>query len=196
VLGSIYAVRGVFFLLAFVWLLALIVEPGFLVSIVFILGTLLLLAFSVSSLGVLLSLWCRNSLRAMAATLAIGLFVGGGYLFCCMTILIASSPGPGDGTQIILAPCMPYLLAFPGVVYSQGEILRREPTMLAAYVLGIIGYAVASLLLIAGAIGNFDQLCGRTGMTPPRRPPRPWPGPPEFVVPEIVEEFPEIVDED
>lgn len=186
VLGSIYAIRGVFLLLGFVWILTLLIEPGFLVAEFFTLATLLLLCFTVSAMGVLYSLRCRNSLRAMAATITTGLVVAGGYLFCCIPAMFAS--GPGDGGQIILAPCAPFLLVFPSVLYCEGEqMMRHEPAFLVAYVLGVIGYIVTASLLYAAAVGNFDCLSGRSGPGVPI-PRRPRPAPPVIVVPEVVEE--------
>ncbi len=186
-LGSLSAIRGVFFLLGFLWLLALLIDPGFLAAEVFFLGTFLLLAFAVASMGVLYSLWCRNSMRAMAATIATGAVVGGGYLFCCFPAFA----GPGDdAAQVLLAPCVPFLIVFPGIVYSEGEnILRHEPTIVVAYLLGVIGYATAGVLLLSGAIGNFEELNGRTGGTAPYRPRRrPIAPPDEYVKAEIIEE--------
>ena len=90
IVGNIWAARGIFIVLAIIWGLGAILDPGFVIAIVFMMGTLLILAVYASGLGVLYSLWCRTSMRAMAATLATGLFAGGLYLCCCIPLMIGS----------------------------------------------------------------------------------------------------------
>ncbi|MCC6124642.1 MAG: ABC transporter permease subunit [Pirellulales bacterium] len=193
VAGNLYAARWIFFLLAVIWGAAVSLEPGFIAAIFFQLGTLLVLAFFVSSLGVLYSLWCKTSLKAMAATLATLVFVGGGYLFCCMVVLIGG--GGGDGVQIIIAGLIPFLLAFPDIAYVESGVFHREAVLPAAYALGTGGYALAGFVLFASAVGNFDSFAGRVGGNfqspwprplPPSVPPRE--NPPDAIVAEAVEE--------
>ena len=93
IMGNIWAARGIFVMLAIIWGLGAILDPRFVIAIVFMMGTLLILAVYASGLGVLYSLWCRTSMRAMAATLATGLFSGGLYMCCCMPILIGGGVG-------------------------------------------------------------------------------------------------------
>jgi hypothetical protein len=168
IVGSAWSVRGLVLLLALIWGLGVVLDPKFLVVTPFLLGTFVVLAVYAASLGVRYSLWCRNSLRAMAATLATGLFVGGLYfLTCCVPVMIASTRHGGDeGFILTLAPCVPFLLALPGIVYTEGESSFRRNEggfMLVAYVLGTVGYLVAAILLAANSTARFDVLCGRTG---------------------------------
>jgi ABC-type transport system involved in multi-copper enzyme maturation permease subunit len=166
--GNIWAARGILIVLAIIWGLGAILDPGFVIAIVFLMGTLLILAVYASGLGVLYSLRCRTSMRAMAATLATGLFAGGLYLFCCMPLMIGSRMG--DEGIIILSGCIPFLLGFPGGIYVESISYRNmsgpESTVIFAYVLGIIGYSIAAAVLISASIGNFDRLSGRTGLLP------------------------------
>jgi ABC-type transport system involved in multi-copper enzyme maturation permease subunit len=162
VLGNVWACRWLMVPLAIIWVPGVLVNPKFLLAIPFLLATFFVLAFFVSSLGVLLSLRAKNSLRAMASTLAICIFIGGGYLFCCMFAFL-SGPGPGSGAEIIMAPCAPFLLAFPTVMTLEGPANRRElGAMIFAYGLGMIGYFVAALVLYLTAVDRFDSLAGRT----------------------------------
>ena len=160
--GSIWSLRGLVLLLLLIWGLGVLLDPQFVVAVPFLLGTFLLLALYAAALGVTFSLRCRSSLRAMGATLAVGLVAGGGYMFCCIPLTIV---GPGSGSEIILAPCIPFLLALPGIVYVSGEHFFRESEggiVLFAYILGMVGYGVASLVLVGHSISSFDVRTGRT----------------------------------
>jgi hypothetical protein len=148
-----------------------LLSPGFVVVIPFLLGTFLLLAFYAAALGVNYSLRCRSSLRAMAATLATALFIGGLYLFCCMPVMFAAGPRGDEGVMFMFTPCVPFLLAFPVMVYTVGEEIFRGPRgegqiMVLAYLFGTIGYTVAGIVLSGSSIGSFDRLAGRTVRKP------------------------------
>jgi ABC-type transport system involved in multi-copper enzyme maturation permease subunit len=163
IVGNLYAVRWLFALLLAIWLPELLLAPDFVLVLPIVFGTLLILAWYASSLGVLLSITCRTSLRAMAATLTIIIMAGGGYFFvCCLPILIGSSSD--SGIEIILAPCIPFLLALPGALYStvRAEQSWGEWELVVAYLLGMMGYSVAAVLLTFSAIVNFDRLTGRS----------------------------------
>jgi hypothetical protein len=146
-----------------------ILDPGFVIAIVFLMGTLLILAVYASGLGVLYSLWCRTSMRAMAATLATGLFAGGLYLCCCLPLMIGGH-GPGNDAIIIASGCIPFLLAIPGGIYveiiSYHNMSGPESNVFVAYILGMIGYTLAAAALISSSIRNFDRFSGRTGLLP------------------------------
>ena len=165
--GNVWAARGVFIVLAIIWGLGVTIDPGFVMALAFMLGTLLILTLYASGLGVLFSLWCRTSMRAMAATLAIGLFAGGLYMFCCLPFAWSRS---GREMELILAGCIPFLLACPGELYVEG--MPRESNIIAVYILGIIGYTFAAAALISSAIGNFDKFTGRAIYKPGYPPPQ------------------------
>lgn len=194
VLGNMYAMRWMFFLLAIIWGLAMSLDPGSIVPIGFQCATLVMLAFYVSALGVLYSLWCKTSLKAMAATLATAIFVGGGYMFCCLVCLIGSH-GPGHEIEVILAGVIPMLLAIPYIAYFEPHFFQNAGGILAAYVIGLIGYGCFGMALYGSAIANFESLVGRVGRDfvkrpPPRLPaaPRSENPPPSIITAEAVEE--------
>ena len=91
-LGAFWRVRGMLAALLVVWLIGLIcgaVHPlGFLLAIV---ATVDRPAF-IAVLGTYVSLRSRSSARAIAATIAILVFLNGGYLFCCAPAM----NGPGE----------------------------------------------------------------------------------------------------
>ena len=160
ILGSIYALRYLFGVLLIMWGMAMILEPGFVIVVPFILLTLLVISVAVSSLGVLLSMRMKSSLWAMAATLGIGFFVGGGYLFCCVPFLIAGGGGNG-GEEIMLTPCIPFLMAAPAEFYVHGVRGSSEGSMLAANFFGFIGYTITAIILYASTVSCFDLFSGR-----------------------------------
>ena len=107
-------------------------------------------------------------MRAMAATLATGLFFGGLYMCCCMPILIGGREG--DEGIFILSGCIPFLLGIPGGIYvesiSYHNMSGPESNVIFAYVLGMIGYSIAAAALISSSIRNFDRFSGRTVLMP------------------------------
>ncbi|MCE5269370.1 MAG: ABC transporter permease subunit [Planctomycetaceae bacterium] len=159
--GSVWAMRWGLALLVLIWGLGVIIEPTSIMPVVFILATFLILAFYAAALGVRFSLRCKTSLRAMGATLAVALFVGGLYLFCCMPVFIASNPG--EGAVLVAAPCVPYLLAMPGIYFVEhGHMGREGSAFVAAYFLGTFGYLVAGFFLTYRSIDGFDAANGRS----------------------------------
>lgn len=164
VAGSVWSLRGLLLLLMLIWGLGAVIDPKFLFVIPFLLSTFLILAFYVAALGVRYSLSCRNSLRAMAATVGTAGFFGGLYFFCCMPFFIGMRSG-GDGFTLVFGPCIPFLLAFPGIAYTSGQRFlenREGPAMLCAFIIGLVGYSVAAWALICSGINFFDSLVGRT----------------------------------
>lgn len=165
--GSVWSIRGVAALLLLIWGMTVLLRPTFIIVLPFLFGTFLLLAFYAAALGVRFSLRCKNSLRAMAATLVTGLFVGGMYLFCCIPVLVAASPRSGEGASFMLAPCIPFLLGLPAWVYMAGDEFFRAPRdegaiMLFAYIIGTVGYTIAGIALTGSSIASFDRIVGRT----------------------------------
>ena len=160
VLGSIYAFRHLFGVLFFLWGLAVVISPKYIISVPFTLYTLSVVTVSVASLGVMFSLRMKSSLWAMAATLGVCIFVGGGYFFCCVPFFIVSISGE-EALAIVLAPCIPFILAFPGMVSAEDFPSGDEGLTTVAYVLGTIGYTVTAGLLFASACSSFDRFVGR-----------------------------------
>lgn len=162
VLGSIWAARWIYALLVFILGLGFLVHPVFALGMFAMMATLAVLSLFASALGVWSSLVCRTSLRAIGMTISIGVFVGGGYLFCCIPLFARG----GDGGVVFFAPCMPFLLAMPGVLsaeMAQGNSMTDPGgAMLGAYMIGMMGYTLASLGIIGEAIGNFENRAGRT----------------------------------
>src|SRR6185295_3602210 len=135
--------RGLMLLVLLGWGMEGFYNPAFLPVIPFELATVFVLMLFVSVLGVYCSLHMRDSLRAIATTLAIGIFVGGGYLFCCLAVII---PGRfGRESEIVLAFFMPFLIVFPTIYHHEwmqqhvnyNSYSRARNEMFAAFVIGL-----------------------------------------------------------
>jgi ABC-type transport system involved in multi-copper enzyme maturation permease subunit len=167
VMGNLYAARWVLLLPLIVYAPALLFSPDFALALPFIIGTQLVLCVFVTVMGVLFSLKSRNTLRAMGGTLSVTFLLGGGYLLCCCMPLFMGG-GPGRGNEILMfTPCMPFLLSAPCILYEHlrdpgyGSFFVREGGFV-AYVFGMLGYGVASVVLFFVSTANFEALAGRS----------------------------------
>lgn len=170
VVGNLYAARGLWLLLAFLYLLAAIRHPPFVLALPFLVAAVAAVAWFVSGLGVWFSLWCRTSMRAMGAAVALVAFVGGGYWFCCWPVAFAGSLMDDEAAIFFLTPTVPFLLGAPAfVALAAGTGLGADTTaaISAAYLLGTLGYAAAGGAIWWASIANFDQLAGRISRRAP-----------------------------
>ncbi len=168
IMGSLWSLRGLVPFLAVVWLPALLLRPSYFWGIAFTLLDLGILAAFTATLGVYCSLRSKSTLRAMAAALGIAIVLGGGYLMCCCPVVtVGARGGPDDGIFLGFAPCMPFLLFWPGYVSielgstSGGHFGHEFASSMAAYLIGTIGYAAAAFMMMFTAIENFDENSGR-----------------------------------
>lgn len=164
--GNLYALRLLALPLAFIWGLAVVREPRFLGALPWLIVPLGVQAVFCSCLGMRFSLGCRNSTRALAGAIATLLIIGGGYLLCCMTGLMISTPGgPRDNAwMVILAPCIPFLLGAPGALWLEsihGRFSPDDGAATFACVLGTVGYLIATIALWANCVADFDRLNDR-----------------------------------
>jgi ABC-type transport system involved in multi-copper enzyme maturation permease subunit len=163
-LGNLWSIRWVIACLLFVWGGGCLMDPGFVVVCPFLAGGFLLLACYASVLGLTFSFHCRNTLRAMGATLSVGVIAGGVYLFCCIPCFALSHAATGKGLEVVFAPCIPFLLASPVMAYAQWDHLgpgSEFGDMLAIYILGLIAYLAVTAILFGLMISDFDRLAGR-----------------------------------
>jgi hypothetical protein len=97
----------------------------------------------------------------MSQTLGVAVFFGGGYLFCCCLVLSANMGG--RDSELILAPCIPFLIAFPGVAYTElDSSYLWNGVMPAAYIMGLFVYLIAAGSLYAVLVRSFEEFSGRT----------------------------------
>jgi ABC-type transport system involved in multi-copper enzyme maturation permease subunit len=166
-LGNLYAARWGIALLLVTWGLGLFFNISFAIVIPVFLATYLVCAISVSCIGLLYSLRSKTSLRAMGLTLATIMFMGGGYIACCCPVLELTGPS-GDWFELGFAPCMPFLVAAPGVFYAEGIDggNSADGELAGAYVAGVMFYAVVAASLVAYLTTQFDAAAGRTDDMP------------------------------
>ena len=159
ILGALWRVRGMLAALLFVWLIGLIcgaVHPlGFLLAIVAIAINLTFIAV----LGTYLSLRSKSSARAIAATIAILVFLNGGYLFCCTPAM------NGPGSILFTAGVTPLIVTAAPFSFSDLEEFFRlrynayEPsrtTLVMTGVLSLAFYGVSAFALLHACLSRFD----------------------------------------
>jgi ABC-type transport system involved in multi-copper enzyme maturation permease subunit len=169
-LGNLYAARWGFVLLLFAWMLGAFFDARFVIILGIMLATLLLCAWFVTCVGLAFSIKSKTSLRSLGLTLGVSGFVGGLYLLCCCPVAAASS-GPGDGFLVGMAPCMPFLLVFPIIAYETGMTGNEMEHLGPAFVIGVVGYVIACVVLVNYLTHQFDALAERTGSVPDGRRP-------------------------
>jgi len=145
----------------------LFMSADFIIAFPFVIGTFLVLCLFVTIMGVTFSLKSRSTMRSMAGTLCTAIFLGGGYLLCCcLPFAFAGSSRVFEA--IMLGPCIPFLLAMPGLMYidwhSDYGLSSYNSNFIIAYFIGAIGYAVTAMILYAVNVSNFDKMAGRSSV--------------------------------
>jgi len=161
ILGALWRVRGILAALLFVWLIGLIcgaVHPlGFLLAIV---ATSIDFTF-IAVLGTYLSLRSSSSARAIAATIAILVFLNGGYLFCCTPAM------NGSGSLLFTAGVTPMIVtAAPFSFCNFEEFFRGGPgpsreTIFMTFVFSLAFYGVSAFVLLHACLSRFETEVGR-----------------------------------
>lgn len=162
--GNLYAARWGFLILLITWLLGAVFDVRYLLLVPVLASTFFLCTLFVTNVGLHFSLISATSLKAMSWTIATVFFIGGGYLFCCCMgagVLGALDHDPEFLMTIGLAPCLPFLVCAPAMLFATG-LKGEETQMLVAYLLGVVGYVIANGLLMADYARNFDLRAGRT----------------------------------
>ncbi|MBX3415716.1 MAG: ABC transporter permease [Pirellulales bacterium] len=167
--GALFAVRWLLLLVAINWFATLVLTPMFALSLPFLAGTLAILAFAVAALGVFFSLWCQNATRALMSTLAVVFTLGGGYYLCCGCVLLPvalSISGKMSEMMFIalLAPLIPFLLGYPGLVGVTGADATSEAAIPMAYMTGNALYLALGCILFAYSYVQFEKLAGRISL--------------------------------
>jgi len=119
----------------------------------------------VVALGVRFSLRSRNTTRATAATVALLIFLNGGYLMCCIPLR--------PETPMILVGCTPGLFATTLMSYYDfwqlvgwgnleiGLARQNLLEMTAVNIAGVLSYGTAAFLLTLASFHGFDDAIDR-----------------------------------
>lgn len=168
--------------LGIIWLMQITLSPHYLVAIPFNLWALGSTVFFATAVGLSFSLRFASSVKAIGATLATLLFVGGGYMFCCCLPMFFAAGPNGEESMLMFIACIPFLQGAPSPLVfftMEGEMSDSEFTFAAIdYLFGTIGYAIAATVMTVGLVGNFDRIVGRVTGDRPRRPVPPRSVPP------------------
>jgi ABC-type transport system involved in multi-copper enzyme maturation permease subunit len=155
-LGCLFSVRRVWLLVGLLWALGGTSGQIGLGSLVASLLLTTVLALCAATVGLLLSLRLKTSVQALAAALALSLFLSGGYLLLGLPLLLSAGSGPPPW---LLCPCVPFLLVSSmllGVDNPPGA-----DQLLAACAMGGVLYGVLWLVLLAIVWRRFDRWAGR-----------------------------------
>jgi hypothetical protein len=145
-------------LIAILWTLGVLfgqLRPGAM-ALAGLLTTVVALCAAVA--GLLISLCCKSSLRAVLIATAISLFLSGGYLLISLPLLMSWFAGK-DPPIFVLAPCVP-VLSVMSIVYGATE--QTDPsTILSVCWTGAGIYATTGIALLLIVLRRFDRWAGR-----------------------------------
>ena len=140
----------------FIGLLCGAVHPlGFVLAIIV---TSLYVAF-IAMLGTYLSFRSKSSARAISATIAILVLINGGYLFCCVPMVISS--GPSEGIEVVLAGITPLIVTVAPFSFDElNDVLwkgyRETPALIATGAVSLAFYGLTAVGLYQGCLSRFE----------------------------------------
>ena len=157
--GNLYAMRWALGGLMVAPLLGMVLRPQFFLAPLL---TALITggaAITATLIGLFYSLKVKNSVKAISLTMGTLVVLGGGYL--PFVGLFAAIVSAGEEFMLMLAPCVPFLYAMSILMVTVTEINSPPGEMIAAYIMGLAGYWVLSLILSSALIEQFDEICER-----------------------------------
>jgi len=165
-IGPIWSLRGLAYLLFLLWGVGLAIGSIHPLGLLACLIEFVVFTWFVSVVGTTFSLRAKNSTRALASSMALQIFLNGGYLFCCIPISV--------DTPILVGGCTPYIFAVSLLSFqdiSEMSTGYRTGEFITGCVLGVIGYAVAAAWLTTWLFSAFDQMVDRPDRFYQRRTP-------------------------
>ncbi len=154
-IGPVWALRPVAILLFTLWAIGLAVGSIHPVGLVACAVELAVFTWFLTSIGTFFSLRSRNSTRALASTMALLIFVNGGYMVCCIPFRPDTSIITAGSTPVVFT----ISLASP---YDLDHISGRHVgEMITACILSIFLYGIAAAGLTSALFGTFDAVVDR-----------------------------------
>ncbi|MDE2508914.1 MAG: ABC transporter permease subunit [Planctomycetota bacterium] len=162
--GAVWGYRWVLGLMAFYWLLGLVlgsIHPFGLVTAALVTAVYVWFATAV---GVYFSLVSRTTTRAMAATIGLLIFLNGGYLFCVIPLRIESPPAffgvtpMVEWTSVLNQQDFDVLVGRSDYRYTSSETTRGFTQ---ACVFSVIAYGLAAWAFTVMTIARFDVVLDR-----------------------------------
>ncbi len=159
-IGPVWGLRFLAYLMFALWGFGLIVGAVHPMAILASLLCLVVFTWFLTALGTFFSLRAKNSTRALASTIALLIFLNGGYLFCCIPFqpngsLIFSGMTPFAFTIALFSSEDLFRLAQPRNVYD------RTGEAIAASVLCVLFYGFAAAGITAALFSMFDAVVDR-----------------------------------
>jgi hypothetical protein len=155
-LGPVWGLRLLAYLMFLMWGVGLVVGSIHPFGLIACLAEFVVFTWFLTSLGTFLSLRSKNSTRSLALTMAILIFLNGGYLFCCIPI--------EPNTMAIAAGSTPFIFAVSLLsVQDFGEVWHqyRSGETFAACVMGVMSYGFAAAGLTSAMFASFDSVVDR-----------------------------------
>jgi ABC-type transport system involved in multi-copper enzyme maturation permease subunit len=155
-IGPVWSFRLVAYLMFALWAIGLGVGAIHPFGVLACLVELVVFTWFLTALGTFFSLRSKNSTRALASTMALLIFLNGGYLFCCIPFR-SDTPAIGAGST-------PFLFAISLVsVEDLGRLGQwgRSGEFIAACILGVLFYGVAAAGLTVASFSSFDGVVDR-----------------------------------
>ncbi len=151
-LGNLGAYRWALLAIVIVPATGMIVRPGAFLAALGVLLTTVVVGWAVTAVGLLISLWCKSSVKAIGITIGVLVGIGGGYLpFAFPFVMMLGIHG--DEATLLFASCVPFLFVAP--IISQFDI--GDASFLATYVIGILGYAILAFLATGLALARLNR---------------------------------------
>ena len=155
-IGPVWGLRLVAYLLFLMWAVGLVVGAIHPLGLLACLVEFVVFTWFLTALGTFLSLRSKNSTRSLALTMALLIFLNGGYLFCCIPL--------EPNTPAIAAGSTPFIFAASLMsVQDYGEVWTqpRSGEVFAACVVGVMLYGFAAAGLTSAMFASFDSVVDR-----------------------------------
>lgn len=158
-LGNLYSARWITLLLAGIAALVLVADVRAIGLVVIFALTWLLFLVYAGCLGLYVSLRAKNSTRAIALAVFVGVFLGGMYLIFLPMLDLR------ENEEIAFVACIPMLFAIPTecwISVHRGWGSQGLERIVLVAVAGIALYAIATAYLGFRCLRDFESRAGRT----------------------------------
>ena len=155
-IGPVWGLRMVAYLLFALWGIGLVVGSIHPFGLIACLVEFAVFTWFLTALGTFFSLRSKNSTRSLASTMALLIFLNGGYLFCCIPMR--------PNTPAIMAGSTPAMFALSLLSIEDLRDFGRNREygeLLAASVMGVFFYGIAAAGLTASVFSSFDAAVDR-----------------------------------
>jgi ABC-type transport system involved in multi-copper enzyme maturation permease subunit len=155
-IGPVYGLRLLAYLMFTLWGFGLVAGSLHPLAVVACLVEMVVFTWFLTALGTFFSLRSKNSTRSLATSMAILIFLNGGYLFCCIPLRADTVAIIAGSTPAIFAVS---LFSFEDI--TQVNRYSRIGETLVACVMGVLFYGIAAAGLTASLFSMFDTVVDR-----------------------------------